>query len=253
MLTIGQLASYAGVTVRAVRHYHQVRLLPEPERDHSGYRIYGADDVIRLIKIRILADAGVPLSRVPELLEAEPDEFAQAVQQIDKRLRADIRRIQRHRQDIAKLAAGDSLALDDDVVDYLQMLRDLGVPETMIEVERDAWIIISAQWPEMLPAAMVDKRRQFEDPRMVKLYTLMEEPQNWTPDDPRLEVAADLLVDMMEEWGDQGQPDELTDPALTSVLDSLADRFGPLTTRLQELLNERGWTGWTDIKQTDQT
>ncbi len=38
MLTIGQLAAYAGVTVRAVRHYHQVGLLPEPERDASGYR-----------------------------------------------------------------------------------------------------------------------------------------------------------------------------------------------------------------------
>ena len=34
MLTISQLAAYAGVTVRAVRHYHQIGLLPEPERDH---------------------------------------------------------------------------------------------------------------------------------------------------------------------------------------------------------------------------
>ena len=38
MLTIGELASYAGVTVRAVRRYHAKGLLPEPERDHSGYR-----------------------------------------------------------------------------------------------------------------------------------------------------------------------------------------------------------------------
>ncbi len=42
MLTISQLAAYAGVTVRAVRHYHQIGLLPEPERDASGYRRYGA-------------------------------------------------------------------------------------------------------------------------------------------------------------------------------------------------------------------
>ena len=33
MLTISQLAAYSGVTVRAVRHYHQIGLLPEPERD----------------------------------------------------------------------------------------------------------------------------------------------------------------------------------------------------------------------------
>ena len=40
MITIGQLARYAGVTIKAVRHYHKVGLLPEPERDHSGYRRY---------------------------------------------------------------------------------------------------------------------------------------------------------------------------------------------------------------------
>ena len=56
MLTIiSQLAAYAGVTVRAVRHYHQIGLLPEPERDASGYRRYGASAVVTLIKIRALA------------------------------------------------------------------------------------------------------------------------------------------------------------------------------------------------------
>ena len=55
MLTIGQLASYAGVTIRAVRHYHHIGLLPEPERDASGYRTYDAAAVVRLIRIRTLA------------------------------------------------------------------------------------------------------------------------------------------------------------------------------------------------------
>lgn len=32
VLTISELARYAGVTVRAVRHYHAEGLLPEPER-----------------------------------------------------------------------------------------------------------------------------------------------------------------------------------------------------------------------------
>jgi hypothetical protein len=38
MLTIGQLAAYTGVTVRAIRHYHQRGLLTEPGRDASSYR-----------------------------------------------------------------------------------------------------------------------------------------------------------------------------------------------------------------------
>src|SRR4029079_5232220 len=46
MLTISRLAAYAGVTVRAVRHYHQIGLLPEPERTYSGYRTYDAAAVV---------------------------------------------------------------------------------------------------------------------------------------------------------------------------------------------------------------
>lgn len=52
MLTISQLAAHAGMTVRAVRHYDAKGLLPEPERDHSGYRRYDAAAVVELIRIR---------------------------------------------------------------------------------------------------------------------------------------------------------------------------------------------------------
>ena len=103
MLTIGQLASYAGTTVRAVRHYHAKGLLPEPERDASGYRRYGAASVVELIRIRTLADAGVPLSRVRQLLaagDAETDggddrvdlraqHHGRHIAQVDKRWRVD--------------------------------------------------------------------------------------------------------------------------------------------------------------------
>ena len=58
MITIGRLAQYAGVTIRV---YHAKGLLPEPGRDRSGYRRYTAQHAIDLIKIRTLADAGVPL------------------------------------------------------------------------------------------------------------------------------------------------------------------------------------------------
>jgi DNA-binding transcriptional MerR regulator len=68
MLMIGQLADYAGVTVKTVRNYHERGLLEEPPRDASGYRRYGVEHAIRLVKIRTLAEAGVPLARMNELL-----------------------------------------------------------------------------------------------------------------------------------------------------------------------------------------
>jgi len=88
MLTIGQLASYAGVTIRAVRHYHRIGLLQEPERNASGYRTYDAVAVVRLIRIRTLAEAGVPLARVRALLDADTETFTAATAEIDRRLRA---------------------------------------------------------------------------------------------------------------------------------------------------------------------
>jgi hypothetical protein len=53
-ITIGQLAEYAGVTIKGIRHYHRRGLLEEPPRDASGYRRYGAQHAIALVKIRTL-------------------------------------------------------------------------------------------------------------------------------------------------------------------------------------------------------
>lgn len=126
MLTISQLAAYAGVTVRAVRYHHRVGLLAEPERDHSGYRVYGAGDVVRLIRIRTLAEAGVPLARVRELLDADPETFAAALDEIDRRLRVQIRALQQHRRQIRLLESSETLALPAEVTDYLARQRDAG-------------------------------------------------------------------------------------------------------------------------------
>ncbi|GAA3826289.1 MerR family transcriptional regulator [Nocardioides panacisoli] len=248
MLTISQLAGYAGVTVRAVRHYHAKGLLPEPERDHSGYRRYGAAAVVELIRIRTLADAGVPLSRVKALLDAGPEEFAAAVEEIDHRLRTEIRDLQRHRERIAQLAAGESLALPPEAVAYLDRLRGIGVPEAMVEAERDAWILVAAQLPEQMPFYMEMKGQQLDDPRVVELYADLADVVGWPADDPRLAGVVDRLVDQLRDlpdgaWEDDQLPDDLADLLDAVFLDSV-----PAARTMLRLLEERGWTGWTKLK-----
>src|SRR3569833_1945090 len=166
MLTIGQLASYAGVSIRAVRHYHQVGLMPEPERNASGYRTYDVNAVVRLIRIRTLVEAGLPLARVQELLDADTKTFVEATVQIDRQLHARIRELQEHRRRIAQLASGDSLAVPDEVADYLDRVRAIGAPKVLVEAERDAWILVAARYPDQIAAFMDDKIRQLEDPRV---------------------------------------------------------------------------------------
>jgi len=257
MLTIGQLASYAGVTVRAVRHYHQVGLLPEPERDHSGYRTYGALAVVELTKIRTLADAGVPLSKVAELLEADEATFAEAVKEIDKSLRRELKRLQANRQQVARLAAGDSLVVPPEVVAYLDRLRELGVSDRMVEGERDGWILVAARWPDRIGEWMPEKFAQLEDPRMVRLYRVLGDVLEADSDDATLEEAADIMVELAEQADSRGelhnQDEAFDDMPFVELLDALVVEFAPQGERLLELMRERGWTGWTRLERTDNT
>ena len=253
MLTISEVAGYAGVTVRAVRHYHQRGLLPEPPRDSSGYRSYDAGAVVRLIRIRTLAEAGVPLARVQELLDDPPEEFGEAVTQIDAELRAKIRELQEHRRRIARLAAGDTLAVPPEVVTYLDKLRASGASQAMVDGERDGWILIAARWPEKIPEFMVDKMAQLDDPRTVKLYQLLDELVSVGIDEDRLNVVADLLTEMVEEAAERGDLDrqsaEMGDDKFIALMDSFAADAHPMIERLQELMAERGWTGWSQIER----
>ena len=255
MLTIGPLASYAGVTIRAVRHYHQIGLLPEPERDHSGYRTYDAAAVVRLIRIRTLAEAGVPLARVRELLDADPETFAAATAEIDRQLRAQIRALQEHRRRIAQLGSGDTLALPKEVVDYLDRLRATGAPEGAIEGERDAWILMAARWPEAIPAIMADKVAQLANPKIVQIYQLIGRiAENW-PDEELLRQIADLMSELAEQAAASGELDwqdqHTSDAAFIRLMDSFADATHPAIPRLRKLLAERGWTGWTRIQKRE--
>lgn len=254
MLTIGQLASYAGVTIRAVRHYHQVGLLEEPDRDASGYRTYDAEAVVRLIRIRTLAEAGVPLARVRDLLDADAETFAAATSEIDARLREQIRTLQEHRRRIARLGSGDSLAVPDEVLDYLRRLRAIGAPPVVIDAERDAWILVAARWPEAIASFMTDKVAQLDDPKVVELYRLVGRVADSPGDEQLLHETADLLSELFEQAAASGELDRqdevMPDPAFIGLLDSFADGAHPAVGRLRELIAERGWTGWTRVERT---
>ncbi|GAA1303099.1 MerR family transcriptional regulator [Planotetraspora silvatica] len=254
MLTIGQLAAYAGVTVRAVRHYHQIGLLPEPDRDASGYRRYGATAVVSLIRIRTLANAGVPLSEISQMLEADASTFAEAVQRIDSDLRGEIERLETSRKQIAQLAAGDSLALPPEVIFYLDRLREIGASERMVEGERDGWILVAARWPDHIREVMPMKLAQLDDPQMVRLYRLLSEllESDAYDDDPRVEEVADIMVRLSEQAFTSGEMDRgevVRDDLAFDLLDALSVEYDPRAKRLLDVVRERGWTRWTRLAE----
>lgn len=233
LITIGQLAAHVGVTVRAVRHYHQRGLLAEPERDASGYRRYDAQAVVDLIRIKTLADAGVPLARVDELLGAQPEEFAVAISEVDQALTTKIRDLTRHRRRIAELTAGEPLFLPAEVVEILDRLRVLGASERMVRIERDSWIMLVALSPHSVPDWVAGKNAAFADPEFLRLYLACDQAMDWEPDDPKL---TDLAA-AMAAW-DARQPEHpQPQPETLALMDSHVADSSPAWQRLVTLLS----------------
>ena len=50
-LTIGRLASEAGVNVETIRYYQRRRLMPEPDKPNHGHRRYGVDTAKNVMQV----------------------------------------------------------------------------------------------------------------------------------------------------------------------------------------------------------
>jgi DNA-binding transcriptional MerR regulator len=241
-LTISQLADHVGVTVRAIRHYHQRGLLKEPERDASGYRRYDAQAVVDLIRIKTLSDAGVPLARIEELLGARPGEFSAAITEIDAALRQKIRELTRSRRRIAELAGGERLFLPADVVAILDQLREIGVSERAVQIERDAWIIVAALSPEQIPRWAKEKLAALADPEFRRLYRASSEAEDWDASDPRLAKLAGDMAAWMARFGrsrEQFPSDLAVDPAVVTLMSDHVAESMPVWRLIADLVSEQ--------------
>ncbi|MEU9116080.1 MerR family transcriptional regulator [Streptomyces sp. NPDC048483] len=70
--SVGQVAGFAGITVRTLHHYDEIGLLVPSERNHAGHRRYGDADLDRLQQILFYRELGFPLEEIAVLLD-DPD------------------------------------------------------------------------------------------------------------------------------------------------------------------------------------
>jgi len=240
MITIGQLADYAGVTIKAIRHYHQRGLLEEPPRDSSGYRRYNAEHAVDLIKIKTLAEAGVPLARIKELLAADPEHFADAIAEIDHNLQQRVAELRRTRERIARLTAGDRLFVSTEVADYLDQLHELGVSKRSVQLERDVWILLQSVSPKEAAIWIADKLDAMSDPEFRAIYLEYDAAFDWSPDDPRLYA----LAERTRRWlanrhaGSDVEQSPRLDPAVAQLVATSVGSWSPALDRLNEIAKE---------------
>jgi MerR family transcriptional regulator, copper efflux regulator len=108
---IGAAAEASGVSVKMIRHYEQIGLIPEATRTVANYRVYSDADVHRLGFIRTARDLGFPMARIKVLLALWGDRnrasadvktlVMEHVEEIDKR----IQELDRMRTTLLDLAA----------------------------------------------------------------------------------------------------------------------------------------------------
>jgi DNA-binding transcriptional MerR regulator len=68
---IKELSDVTGATVRTIRYYHQIGLLPVPDR-RDGRRDYNLTYVARMARVRWLTQAGIPLATIAKMLDELP-------------------------------------------------------------------------------------------------------------------------------------------------------------------------------------
>ena len=129
---IGDAAAFAGTTPRAIRHYHEIGLLPEPERGGDDRRRYGYEDMIRLLWIRRMADAGIALDDIraafadPAPAASEDDDIAAVLERLDETLVAQEAELRRQRTAVRRMRTQGSRTglLSDVVADRLTNLPE---------------------------------------------------------------------------------------------------------------------------------
>ncbi|MBV8932249.1 MAG: MerR family transcriptional regulator [Kutzneria sp.] len=241
MLTIGQLAKHAGVSTKAIRVYHARGLLPEPERDASGYRRYDAQAIIDLARIVTLAQAGVPLARIPDVLDADTDKAAEQIDRIDAELVTRIRQLKQRRTRLLHLNEPDQLCLPSEAIEYMRRLRVLGLCQRHEHAIRDGWILAYALAPDLTRAILPSRTALLGDPDCVAVLRGYDDAIDWNPNDPRLGALADAATDLARRMTLPSDLPNFKDVP-REVIELLAGHLGidsPAWQRLDQLLTQR--------------
>ncbi|MFD9611944.1 MerR family transcriptional regulator [Streptomyces sp. NPDC059083] len=199
-MRIGEIAALVGVTPRAVRHYHQSGLLPEPERRANGYREYGVRDAVLLARIRRLTELGLGLDEVRDVLA---DDEGRGLVDVLEELADDLARqeavIRERRERLAPLldaARAGRLPADGPVSPELAaLLTGLGeLPESpMAAKDREILTLLDTVAPEAERARLMELMRDVAGSAR-ELYALLDALADAAPDDPRVDGAARALA-----------------------------------------------------------
>lgn len=187
------LAELAGTTPRALRHYHQVGLLPEAPRDPNGYRRYSVQHLVRVLRIRQLSASGMPLRKIGQTLDQDPQSQADLLAELDRELQTQAERIEAQREVLAELRAATTRPAWIDPTEQTTATQQL---------DRDVWTLVTA-------TGGVDAATAAAMQEVLNSEPLVEQAAAWHTEFERLEThtqidtaSADRLAERIAAFAD---------------------------------------------------
>lgn len=215
----GELAALSGVTVRAMRHYHQIGVLPEPPRASNGYRQYGVHELIRVLQIKRLTALGIALERIPEILDGTRGEATPVLDELERELTSQIDRLTAQREIVSELRSANA-APDHppELARFLVALSALRASPEAARIDRDQSILLAhLAGPEGMP-------------ELVGLYSRISSP--------------DLLPAMARIATHFDDVDaSATDAEMADLVEEFATVLGPLARELIDAPTAVDWDG----------
>jgi len=183
-----------------VRHYHAIGLLPEPERDRSGYRRYGVGDLVRLLRVRRLRELGLALDRIAALLAGSEAELAVELDALDAELAAQAERIAEQRARLAQLRATNPRPeLPERLGRLFAEAAAEGLPPRALAQEQEVVLLQLALHPEHVDATVAEWERIYTRlrarPDHRDVAARFDALADADPDDPAVEDLARYLAE----------------------------------------------------------
>lgn len=230
-LSISEVAGLAGVSPRAVRHYHSIGLLPEPGRDSSGYRRYGSKDVIALVRVVRLRAVGMPLPQIAERMVdagAEDGSLPAALLALADEMDGEIAQLIATRDGLRRLA--ESETFDQPVKALTDALRGhglLGPSDELRTGEGWAAALLDALHPQGMSGVIDQASGLLTDPDSLGALLQRFRRLNRKAGDAEIDALADEVASVLARpASDSPMIDlELMDKLLTERLNPAQQRF----------------------------
>ncbi|WP_261718205.1 MerR family transcriptional regulator [Streptomyces sp. FZ201] len=250
-MRIGELADAVGVTTRAIRHYHHLGLLPEPERLSNGYRDYGLRHAVLLARIRRLTELGLGLAEVRDVLADDAGkELGEVLAELDQdlaRQEAEIRERRARLRGLMEAGVGVEGPVSEELASLFRRTASLLDDSPMAAKDREVLALIeTGTRPEDRERFVSLISGSLSGPdgieRARAAYALLDDLADAEVDDPRVEAAATALVGSLPDGllPDDRAGIDLDSPFLRALYADFAPAQAEALRRAVELLLTRG-------------